>query len=741
MQVHRIEKIQKKILFSIFGLLGFVLLMTLVGCAEEQEAFADANVVAQFSGGVVTNDQLISYIRRIGPKCHMPVMGCHGGSASSGCASDSTCDAHDNSMQEGQKVSADFVVPTDAADASCCGGEHGGEHAGCCGGSDSALTDQACEEHENCCMQHYDLKAEDYRELVKAMVLEQMIQEYVRENNIGRQRDTKALIKYITENVYVTDAHLEMEESMKPPEAEIRKHYEENKDEFGLSTLNEVRGQIERILKDKLHREYMPKYVAELKRDAFIRKNLDLFDVREPSESELRRYYSEHRTEYEEPERIKVRQILTHSRRKAEEAQSRLWTGTSFAGVAEEYSEESYADSASETLSYYLEGDETGGGTASNPCAECTDVERGERSDIFDENVFRLREGDTSMIFEDNGLFYIVQVIDKQEKRIQRFEEVSDFIRKEVMKEAEARVHEENAQRTLFTVNDRSYTVEEFKKHYDGLVPVARERYSGISGREELVDSIIEFELLAGDARRKMFDLKNKEVIQGLTNSILEGTLYEREVIVKVGIEDITDEEAGRVYEENKEMLIEPSKATVSYIRVAVSDEWGAVPTLDERKAAKKRTKEAHALIKAGTDFDEVARKYSADDWSYQKLIIREEQDMALATLNELEMHPLHEKVFALVDGEVSEPFVFGSSYYIFKLWEKSDKGYIPFEDVKGVIKEVILVEKRKERAESLKEELMGRAKLVLNERSLKAMARMQTERSQEQASHAEHGG
>jgi parvulin-like peptidyl-prolyl isomerase len=637
-------------------------------------------------------------------------------------------------MPEGQQISAG------PEGSSCCGGEHGGTHSGCCGGSETALADQACEEHENCCMQHYDLKTADYRELVRAMVLEQMIQQYVRENNIGQKQDTQALIKYVTENVYVTDAHLEMEESMRPSEAEIRTYYEENKETFALKTLNEVRGQIEAILKKRMHRDYMPRYIVQLKRDAFIRKNQDLLAVQEPSESELRSYYRAHRSEYEEPARIKVRQIIINSRRKAEEAQSRLWTGTSFAAVEEEYSEGSYADSGGENPSYKVR-DYPGGGGAEERCAACGYVTRGKRSEIFDENVFHLREGDTSMIFEDNGLFYIVQVLEKHEERIKSFEEVYDSIRGAVMKEAEARLYEENAHRTLFTVNDRSYTVEEFKKHYDGLAPAAHERYSDISGREELVDSMIEFELLVGDARRKMFDLKNKEVVQDLTNAVLEGTLYKNEIIGKVSIEDISDEDAGRYYEENKEKFIEPPKAKVSYIRVAASDVWGKAPTSEELKAAQKKAEEAYGLIEAGTEFDKVARKYSADDWSYQKLTIHEEQDMPMTTLNELVMHPLHEEVFALNEGEVSEPFEFRSSYYIFKLWEKSGKGYVPFEGVKGVIKEVLLLEKRRERAESLKEDLMGRAQLVLNERALDAMARRQTERKEEQDPHAEHGG
>ena len=144
MQAQRFKKSSKKILFSLVaGILGLALPAALAGCTKEPEVFADVNVVAQFSGGLITSDQLISYVSKIGPKCHMPAMGCHGGSASSGCASDSSCESHDGAMPETQIKSSDFTGSADPTSSSCCGDDHGGAHSGCCGGSDDALADQA----------------------------------------------------------------------------------------------------------------------------------------------------------------------------------------------------------------------------------------------------------------------------------------------------------------------------------------------------------------------------------------------------------------------------------------------------------------------------------------------------------------------------------------------------------------------------------------------------------------------
>jgi parvulin-like peptidyl-prolyl isomerase len=707
--------------------MGLTLMLAVLGCEKNPSAFTDNNVVAQFVNGVITTDQLTAYISKVGPKCHTPVMSCHSEeTSSSGCGSDESCDMHDSQMEpsqmeHGQSASAEH------AGMDCCGGEHGGEHSGCCGGSDTALADQSCDEHENCCTQHYDLKLEDYKRLVRNMVMEQMLQEYIRENGIGQEENVQDMVKYVTENVYITDTHLEMEESMKPAESEIREYYEKNKRQFGLRTLSEARDEIAEVLKKKMHHEYMPRYLAELERNAFIRKDLELIKPQELAESELRSFYREHRSEYEEGERLKVRQILTHSREKAEQAQSQLRSGETFAAVAEEYSEGPFAGSGGEVLSY---------------------IKKGDRGEVFEENVSNLREGDTSILFEDKGSFYIVQVIEKRAKRVKSFEEIADSIRESLMIEKEKKIFEDNAQRTLFTVNSRGYTVEEFERRYDSLPLNSRAQFSGLSGKEKLIDRMVEYELLADDARHKMFDLKNEEAVEDITNSILRGALYE-EVVSKIGIGDISDEEARGYYDKNREKFIQPPRAKISFIRVPASSVWGdarAIPTThseDEGEAAKRMAYEAYAMAKGGTEFDVVARKYSADDWSSRKLDMYEEKGLPVASASESRMHSLHKIVFSMREGEVSRPVEFQNNFYIFKLWEKSEKSYVAFDDVKGSIRRMMVSQKQKDLAETLKDDLMEKSHLVLNHHALEAMAGKKAEKASEgtEESHGSHAG
>ncbi len=690
--------------FSLFAVgFGLALILMLSNCEMEPDVFEDDSVVAQYSKGVVTADELIAYINRIGPKCHSPAMGCDQEETVSGCSSDSSCDVHDGPMEAGMDIQDspmdEGMVHTESASSACCGDQHGGDHTGCCGGSEAALKDQSCEEHENCCMQHYDLKVEDYQKIIKAIVKEQMLQDYVKDSKIEQEKDIQDLITYVEESIYVTDAHLDMEESMTPSESEIRTYFEENKEHFGLKTLSEVRENIERTLRKKMHTALMPKYLAELRRNAFIRKSLELLKSEESSEAEIKRFYSEHRAEYQEPEIIKYRQISFGSRPEAEKARNLLWSGVSFTTVAQQYSQ-SLADEE-KTPRY---------------------IQRGGRSSVFDENVFNTREGDTGNIFEDNEAFYIVQVLEKHERRIKNLEEVIDSVRQALAEEQEKKLLEDNANRTLFTVNNRSYSVEEFMKGYGSL-----SAYSRAEGKEAAMDRMIEYELLVDDARRKMFDFKNKETVQDITRSILQGSFYEKEIVGKIGIDDITDREAEEDYNRNKENFMRPPKAQISYIRVAIAGGQPLVlpPLESEKKAAKREAHEAYSMIMDGTEFDVVARKYSADDWSSRKLAMYEEKDMPFTARTELDTHPLHKVVFALEEGGVSKPIKFRDSYYIFKLWEKSGKTYFAFNEVKKAIKERLVIEKRNERMEALNAELTEQAQLVLNKRALRKIVRL----------------
>jgi len=180
------------------------------------------------------------------------------------------------------------------------------------------------------------------------------------------------------------------------------------------------------------------------------------------------------------------------------------------------------------------------------------------------------------------------------------------------------------------------------------------------------------------DARHKMFDLKNEETVQDITNAILQGSFYETEVVGKINADDISAEESMEYYEKNKKDFKKPSRAVLSYIRIPVAASEGpnAMPSEGEIKSAKREAEAAYEMIIGGVEFEEVSRQYSVDAWSAQKLEMIEEEGLPLASSTESQVHPIHEIVFSMRGGEISKPFEFRNNYFIFKLWEKSEKEY-----------------------------------------------------------------
>ncbi len=660
-------------------------LFFLAGCADNLRSFADDAVVAEFSGGEITVDHLDSYIRKLGPKCHNP-MAHHAGIPSG-------CDPASSSCEIGQK-DAGAGDSQAATSEQCCGGAHGGSHAGCCGGSEAALANQPCSEHGNCCEQHYDLVADDYRQLVKGMVLQQVTQDYIREKGLAQETDTQDALRYVTERVYVEQAHLDMEEAMRPAESEIRAYYEANEEGFGIRTVNEVRGEIVTALQSQMHQEYMPRYLAELKKNAFIVKNLEILEPQEPSEYELRAYYERHRAEFVEPESVRIRQIVASSRQAVEGAREALLAGESFAAVAQKYSEGPYADSGGEVPSL---------------------IRRGQMSQTFDDRVFRLREGETTELFQDGEKHYLVQLLEKRPERTREFKELTEQIRDLLFDQREAQLLEENAKRTLFTVNDRSFTVHEVARSLKSLPASYQAQYAGRSGIASLVERLIEYELLVDDARDKKFDPGSQAAVQDLTQSILEGTFYEKEVIGKVKVEDISGQEAFQYYQQNRERFATPPEATVSYLRIPAADPQA------QPGAAEKSAQEAYQRLLGGEDFGEIARSYSADPWSSQQVILRDQPGAGSAQGKP--MNPLLEAIFQLEPGGISKPFALDGNWFIFKLWEKKPKSYPAFEEVQEPVKQLLVAQKQKELAENLQAELLKKSRLVLNERALKKLA------------------
>jgi parvulin-like peptidyl-prolyl isomerase len=111
----------------------------------------------------------------------------------------------------------------------------------------------------------------------------------------------------------------------------------------------------------------------------------------EPSEAEVAAYYDLHRAEFDRPERVQLRQILTEDRAAAERALAEIKDGTDFGEVARSLSRDPSASSGG------LQGE----------------LARGDLPPAFADEIFRLSAGEVSRIVAADYGFHIFQVTER----------------------------------------------------------------------------------------------------------------------------------------------------------------------------------------------------------------------------------------------------------------------------------------------------------------------------------------
>ncbi len=136
----------------------------------------------------------------------------------------------------------------------------------------------------------------------------------------------------------------------------------------------------------------------------------DIFSNIEVSEAEINKYYQEHQSQYQIPEAVRVRQIVTDTKEKAENIYDRLMRGENFANLAR-------------NLSISPERKEGG---------DLGFVPKGAYPKVFD-ICFQMKPGEISQIIPSNYGYHIFKVIEfkpaTQKKPFEVYEEIKHILK------------------------------------------------------------------------------------------------------------------------------------------------------------------------------------------------------------------------------------------------------------------------------------------------------------------------
>ena len=82
--------------------------------------------------------------------------------------------------------------------------------------------------------------------------------------------------------------------------------------------------------------------------------------------------------------------------------------------------------------------------------------------------------------------------------------------------------------------------------------------------------------------------------------------------------------------------------------------------------------------------------------------------------LLELELHPFHEFVLNMRQGEIGRPFEFGDSLYIVEVIERNDSAALTADQARPYIEEILVHQEHDQLSAQLQEELLEQANLVI---------------------------
>jgi peptidyl-prolyl cis-trans isomerase C len=247
-------------------------------------------------------------------------------------------------------------------------------------------------------------------------------------------------------------------------------------------------------------------------------------------------------------------------------------------------------------------------------------------------------------------------------------------------------------------VNGGTITTGDFERELKNLPEYLKTMADTPQGRKEMLDTMVIRELILQQASKDGLDKgpEIEEKLQDLKKRLIVESFLKKKVEAEA---QVSDTDLQKFYEQNKDKFKSGEQMKASHILVKTE----------------KEAKDILALLKAGGNFEELARKNSVDSSSAK--------GGDLGWFGKGSMVPAFEKaVLALKENQVSGIVKSDFGFHIIKLTGKRAAGIRPLEEVKDQIKGAIMPTKQQEVFQKIKEELKKSAKITVKEDVLNSM-------------------
>lgn len=529
--------------------------------------------------------------------------------------------------------------------------------------------------------------------VVQDMVADELARQWAAERQPDNDETFAHTMEHITEEINLESFDSQLHEnSAIVSESEIQTYYYQNREQFGDQTIDTVRDTIRQTLVAEREQGYIEEYLQRLKDNASITRSFELLDVPAPAEDDLRRYYDENASQFILPMQVIVDELEfpiaqdeSTARQQADDALLSIRSGATFEQVAQE--------------------------NTNIIISAAANVVQGSRGLEWETAVLALTEGEMSGVFRAENSFYIVRLIVLEDERTQTLEEVRNLILPIVQQQQTDVWFQENADRTLFTIKGRRYTVGQFHQEYQELQPITQAQFSGPDGMRNLAEQLIQRLLLVEDTYDQLLDSQNQPLTDESRLQVLKQMLHQESVDDQI---EVTDDEMQQFYNENLDLMILPAEARIRYIRIGLGS------SEDEAQRASERADEAYnrlvpGALQSGEEFATIAQEYSEDPETASNGgefpgWIGEGADL----LAETELHPFHERVLTLQPNEISPVFEFGDSLYIVQVIERTEAETLSFEQAQPYIQEILYQQEHETLTTQLETSLFEQAGLTV---------------------------
>lgn len=265
-------------------------------------------------------------------------------------------------------------------------------------------------------------------------------------------------------------------------------------------------------------------------------------------------------------------------------------------------------------------------------------------------------------------------------------------------------IAEKDKKLELAKVGDVSITVGDLAERINRMSRYVRGRYESLEKKRALLDSMIEFEVLAKEAARRGF-AKHPDVVRMLRQVMIQ-RLRQRVVEDKVKRSTISDEDVKAYYDKHKAQYNKPETVRASHILLREKAE--AAKVLAAVKAKGNDPRAFRALVKKHST-DEATKRRAGDLRYFTQADKRVPKEVI-------------EAAFKLVKrGDVGGPVKSKLGWHVIKLTHRRKAINRKVDDpkVKQQIVTRILRDKRRKALENFKKSLRAKAKVTVHDQKL----------------------